>query len=181
MLVRKTKTEMVAEWRLRKGLLAPVTAGAGSREDGLEVDRLIEREIDKWYSGLLATAPADMLPLEDFAQELTPVFRPDGCVEVDLPDECRRVVEVRLTGWRRSARIVEDTESLVARMQSSPFIAGGSWQPVAVKSGRRLYLYSSSGDAPRLERLLCVAAPTDGSYLFDESLLGTISTVAEQF
>lgn len=181
MLVRKTKAEMVAEWRLRKGMLAPVTAGAGNREDGLEVDSLIEREIDRWYFGLLETAPAEYLPLKDFAAEVEPTLNADGSVELELPEECRRVVEVSLSGWRRCAKIVNGIDSPAARMQSSPYIAGGSWQPVAVRNGRRLRLYSSSGATAQVERLICVAAPADGTYLFDESLLGTISTVAEQF
>lgn len=171
---------MVAEWRLRKGLLPPATAGDGSREDGLEVDALIEREVKSWYYRMLDTANPELLPMRDIADDVTVEQRADGSVEIELPEGCRRVVGVRLEGWRRCAKIEDDPDSVEARMQVSPYICGGYWQPVAVKNGRRLHLYSSTQNRPRLEYLLCVMEPDDGTYKFDESLLCTIPTVAEQ-
>lgn len=172
---------MVAEWRLRKGLLPPATSGGGNREDGLEVDALIEREVKGWYYRMLDTADSRLLPVADVADQVSATKQSDGSVLLELPDGCRRVVAVKLGGWRREAKIIEDSDSAQARLQASPFVCGGSCQPVAIKSGRRLHLYSSADENPRLEYLLCVIEPADGTYLFDESLLSEIPTVAEQF
>ncbi len=180
MLISKTKAEMVAEWRLRKGLLPPATSGGGNREDGLEVDALIEREVKSWYYRILDTANPELLPMKDIADDVTVEQGADGSAEIELPEGCRRVVGVKLEGWRRCARIEADPDSVEARMQVSPYICGGCWQPVAVKNGRRLHLYSSAQNRPRLEFLRCVMEPDDGTFKFDESLLGTISSVAEQ-
>lgn len=172
---------MVAEWRLRKGLLPPATDGGGNREDGPEVDAIIEKEIESWYYRMLDTANPEFLPVRNMADEVSVATRADGSMEIELPEGCRRVVGVRLEGWRRCAKIVDNPDSVEARMQVSPYICGGTWQPVAVKMGRRLHLYSSMRERPQIEYLMCVMEPDDGTYIFDESLLGDIPTVAEQF
>lgn len=174
MMIRLSREEMLREWKRRKGML-PVSTST-LQVVGVEnqsVDEMLQAEIDDWYAALLAKGETEFLPVRDFAGVVSVRDQGDGSVEVELPAECVRVVSVRMSGWRRPARIVEEYDGALARLQTSRYVSGKCCCPVAVKRGRRLTLYSKCGEG-KITELICVAAPADGSYVFERSALFTI-------
>lgn len=171
MMVRLSREEMLREWKRRKGMIPVSTSMLQvSRRDSESVDEMLLGEIDDWYAGLLATEAPEFLPVRDIAAEVEIKDMGDGSMVVELPDECLRPVSVRMSGWKRPARITEDYDGALARIQSSRYVSGKSCDPIAVKRGRRLTLYSKSGEG-KLTELLCVAPPADGSYMFERGAL----------
>ncbi len=177
MMIKLSREEMLAEWKRRKGMIPVSTSLLEVTRPGSHmVDDMLTAQIDDWYARLLLTQPVEMLPVRNVAEKAKVTDMGDGSVEVELPAECARVVSVKLSGWHRPARIVEE-DSAVARLQSSRYVAGRSCQPVAVRCGRRLTLYSKAADRCSLTELLCVAAPADGSYELERALLDTIDNI----
>lgn len=177
MMVRLSKEEMLREWKARRGM-TPVSTSTlqVTRRESETVDEMVQREIDDWYAHLLATADPMFLPQRDFSAVTEPRDAGDGNVEIELPEECVRLLSVRMSGWRRPARIVDDADGALARMQSSRYVSGKSCNPVAVRCGRCLTLYSKCGEG-KVTELLCVAAPADGSYEFERGELFGIGEV----
>lgn len=174
MMIKLSKEEMLREWKRRKGML-PVSTSTMVVEmlNSQSVDEMLMAEIDDWYSHLLATEHQMLLPQRDLKEEAKVTDNGDGSVEVELPAACVRPISVRLSGWKRAARIVEDSEGALARMQTSRYVRGGSSDPIAVVRGRRLTLYSKVDDGG-LQELTCIAAPADGSYEMERGLLFSI-------
>lgn len=178
MLITLTEPEMLSKWKLITRH-EPLAGGACviTRTDGYDADALLLDRVRAWYAGVLDSAPANLLPVTDFAADVMPLPGDEGGVVVRLPRACRRVVEVKLTGWLRCARIVDasSADPAVAR-QLSPYTRAGVNAPVALASPGRLTLYPApeAGTVRPVERLLAVAAPADGTYVFDSSLLSTI-------
>lgn len=171
MMVRLSRDEMLREWKRRKGMVPVGTSTMQvARRDSDTVDDMLLAEIDDWYAHLLATEPVFFLPQRNFADEAKVTDMGDGCVEVELPAECVRVVSVKMSGWKRDARIVKDCDCARARMQANRYVSGKCCDPVAVVCGRRLRLYSRCGDGGLVD-LTCVAAPADGSYELERGAL----------
>lgn len=162
---------MLREWKRRKGMMPVSTSTLQvTRKDSDSVDEMLLGEIDDWYAKLLATEAPEFLPTRDIAAEVEVKDQGDGSVEVELPPDCLRPVSVRMSGWKRPARVTEDYDGALARLQSSRYVSGKRCDPIAVKRGRRLTLYSKCGEG-KLTELLCVAAPEDGSYVFERGAL----------
>lgn len=173
-MIKLSKEEMLREWKRRKGLL-PVTTSTMTvaMENSQSLDEQLMSEIDDWYSGLLMTEHPMMLPQRDLKGEAKVTDNGDGTVDVELPAACVRPITVRLSGWKRAARILEDSDGAMARMQTSRYVRGGSCDPIAVVRGRKLTLYSKVGEG-ELRELTCIAAPADGSYVMERGLLFSI-------
>lgn len=175
MMIRLSREEMLTEWKRRKGMMPVSTSTLQVRRlDNETVDEMLMADIDDWYARLLATEPVEFLPQRDFAGEAEVRDNGDGSVEVELPDECVRPVSVRMSGWMRPARIVDDCDGALARMQTSRYVSGKRCDPIAVRRGRRLTLYSRDGEG-KLTELLGVAPPADGSYVMERGALFSIS------
>lgn len=170
---------MLEIWRLRRGL-APCRNDCGIvRTDAAECDLLLAEEIDRWYRRLLDTAPLEMLAVEDIASEVSVSSIGNGVGVIALPDRCRRVVGVRLTGWSRNAELVTDPLSIKARMQASEFVRGGTVSPVAIVEKGRLTLYSLDPSCEAgVVSLRCVAEPPAGVYVIDRRAFETIPSEA---
>lgn len=174
MMIKLNKEEMLSEWKLRKGMIPVSTSTLQiTRTDSQSVDEMLQREIDDWYADLLEREPPELLPRRDFTAEAMVTDNGDGSVDVELPDDAGRPVVVKMSGWRRAARIIDDCDGALARMQSSRYVSGKACDPIAVRRGRRLTLYSKCGDGT-LTELLCVAPPADGSYVMERRLLLSI-------
>lgn len=104
MMVRLSKEEMLREWKARRGM-TPVSTSTlqVTRRESETVDEMVQREIDDWYAHLLATADPMFLPQRDFSAVTEPRDAGDGNVEIELPEECVRLLSVRMSGWRRPA------------------------------------------------------------------------------
>lgn len=158
---------MLRQWKLRKGMLpASTSTMTMSRRDSSNVDEMLYAEIDDRYAHYLATAPDDKVPQRNLAHAVTLTVNNDASADIELPAECVRVISVRLSGWRRPARIIK-SDSPLARLQTCSYVCGKTCGPIAVQRGTILTLYSRQPANAILTHLICVAAPADGSYEFD--------------
>lgn len=171
MIANLTADEMLAHWRLARGLEPLRADSTVTRTDGVDLDALLMIEIRAWYLNLLDTAPEPMICVDDMAAVTPVIALPDGTAEVSLPPRTRRVLEVKLAGWERPARIVRPADPDAPRLlalQASPWSRGGCCRPVAVMEAGRLRLYSlpeadggGGASTPVLESLRVVVEPAD--------------------
>lgn len=168
---------MLAQWKLRRGF-EPLRADCViSRADGIDLDALHRLEMRDWYLNLLNTAPVEMLALTDITSEIAVIpTENDGVGTVLLPESCHRLVEFQLNGWCRPATIIDDPDCYEAQMQINPYSRGGNSQPIVVKRGNRLHLYSLPSGTPSILRAIAVVEPSDGTFEMDESALATINS-----
>ena len=176
MKVSLTTDEMLEVWRLHRALLPLREDCVVERQDGIYLDKYLQREMRNWYLDLLDTGPIEMLKVTDIADET--VVRPnaDGSASVTLPERCRRVLEVKLSGWERPARIVDPAELPVVSWQQNPYSMGHESEPVAINDTGTLQLYSipDGVTTPRLESLKCIIEPDEGLYVLDERAFSLI-------
>lgn len=175
-----TLNQLINEWKVRKGIVPLRTDATITRQDAFEIDEYITRIIDSWYVKLLDTGPIEYLDVTDISSEVTITAFSRGVATIQLPEHCRRVIEISMTEWQRPATIVTDCGSHEARRQGSPFARGGAVRPVAVvESAGTVRLYSFK-TAPVIDRILAVVTPRDGMYRCDpralESLFNTNDT-----
>ncbi len=171
-----TMEEMVAEWKLRRGMMPLRTDAVVERIDGIDVDTLLRSMIRQWYGRLLLEAPAELLPQANLASKaqlkLADKF---GAVEVKLPGECSRVLSVKLSDWTMAVSVLKASECEITELlQRSPYSRAGVCNPVALLYPDRLMLYSTESASPQLESLNCVATPIDGTIVLDTALLDTM-------
>lgn len=165
---------MLAQWKLRRGF-APLRSDCViTRHDGIDLDALHRLEMRDWYLDLLDTAPVNLLALTNIAGDIAVVAHGDNTAAVTLPENCRRVVEFQLGGWKRPA-VITQPGSALALLQSNRYSRGGSENPVVVRHGNRLLIYSLPKDgAVAITRAMAVMEPADGTYEMDEAALSLI-------
>ncbi len=166
---------MLAQWKLRRGF-APLRADCViTRRDGIDLDALHRLEMRDWYLDLLDTAPVNLLALTNIAGDIAVVEHDDNAATVTLPENCRRVVEFQLGGWERPAVITQPGTAL-ALLQSNRYSRGGCENPVVVRHGNRLFIYSLPKDGvDTITRAMAVMEPVDGTYEMDEAALYLIN------
>lgn len=171
-----TLDTLIREWKVSKGLQPLLTDATVERQDAYDIDAYLHRQIDAWYNRLLDTAPLEHLVVDDITDTVLVTPRPGGVALMQLPDDCRRLVEVNMEGWHRPATIVTDPLSPLAVRQRCRWTRGGPCAPVAVaRAGRQLMLYSFSGTTvPRATRILAVMTPPPGLYRLHPSALHLI-------
>lgn len=168
-MLRFSPSGMLEEWKMRKGLFPGLRNCTVERNDGTDTDGLLRREIDGWYARLLAEAPAECLPVYDISEACDVETDSRLTALITLPERCVRPTELRMRCWADSVCHFFPADSPAARMQSNEWLRGRQERPVCVLSGRQIRAYSaaSAGDA-KLEKLLAVCYPPDGSYVFSE-------------
>lgn len=155
-----TIAELIGLWRLRNGFGASGIDGCTGLVDGYASDDFIRLIIDQRYRQMLAAGPARWFPLANVAnQSIIEADRDEGIVTATLPADCGRVVSAKLAEWKTEALILTDADSAMARMQWSPYVRGGTYQPVAVLSGNTLKFYSSSERFPTVEYIMAIPEP----------------------
>lgn len=157
-----TADEFLAQLRQQRAM-EPVGDGF-SRVDSPGAIRHMARHARMLYEEALLTLDPASIPLTDRSDSPSLTPAPDGSHTIlRLPADCLRVVEIRLAGWARSAKIV-GAGSPEAAAQCQEFSRAGSEQPVAVaEHGGLLRLYPAGGPA---ECLLCAVIPPDNIYIF---------------
>ena len=146
----------------------------------LSLDELIRSKVELAARMVVSEAPAQMLmPGCPVRTRLSWQGRPGrGMAMLPLPEDFLRLLTVRLSDWRRPARIISDDDPS-CRWQSSPFagVRGNPARPVAVvtasPAGKVVELYSSmAGPSVRLIQAQYVPCPrvTDGWIRLPESL-----------
>lgn len=133
----------------------------------LTLDQLIASKIETAARQVLEEAPLHSLaPGKPLRVSLAWVERPGwGMAVLPLPDDFLRLLHVRLSDWRRPARIITDTHPDY-RWQASPFagVRGNPDRPVAVvtqrPTGLVAELYSSAGGpGVTIEQAQYIAVP----------------------
>lgn len=162
-----SRAEMLEEWKKRRGFYSGVRTCEVEREDGVDLDGVLQREIDNWYGRLLREAPAEMLPVEDVAGECDVEVDSRRVVAITLPARCVRALDVRLEGWKSVVARFASSSSPEAEAQRSEWTQAGTERPVVVEGVRQLTAYSApaTGDV-KVARLRGVCRPANDSYSF---------------
>lgn len=168
-MLRYSREEMLKEWKLRKGFTEGRKECEIVRDDGIDLDSLLLREIDGCYSRLLAEAPLDYLPVADITDDVEVAVAPDMVATIVVPEDCVRLVEVRFPSWQRSVEEIFPADSDMARRQQSPWLRGGSENPVCVATHRGIRCYTVSDRDEKPSKLLAVSHPAATIFLFAES------------
>lgn len=181
-MLNLTKKEMTELW-LRLTRLEPLRADCRvTRSFGVDLEAIAAIEMRRWYLDLLASGPAEWLPVSDCADRAVLAVSDEGTLTVTVPEDCVRVLSLELYGWERPAEIVQPG-SRAARMQYNPFSAGGVAAPVAVlrPGGRTLEIHSPAAGAKsaRLRSLEAVTDPGEEHYIFHEQALNTIKQIEQ--
>lgn len=167
--------DLIAEWRMCRGLEPLRIDATIRRQDAFEIDEYARRDIERWYDRLLESAPLDLLVVEDITDRVTVAPAGRGTAVMQLPGDCRRLVEVMMKGWERPA-LITTADSKTGRRQVSPFSRGGMCVPVAIpEAGGRVRLYGfRNGLEPEAARVMAVARPPDGVYRCQPRALETL-------
>lgn len=105
-MITLTKAEMLEEWKKRKGFYSGVRSCDVEREDGVDLDGVLQREMDDWYNKMLAPrGPVGDAPDRKHRKGLPcngrcPPSRHSGFASQVCAGAC---VEARLLGSRRDA------------------------------------------------------------------------------
>lgn len=162
--------EMLEEWKTRKMLLPGRHDCTMERDDGIDLDAVLVREIEADYDRLLREAPTEWLPVNDIAENCPIEIADDLTAVMHLPANCYRVVEVKLPSWKHAVSRMETPDSETARRQQNEWLRGGINAPVCVAGNRRLYLYSAGNhEEIRAERVLAVEPPEKGWFAFADA------------
>lgn len=174
-----TRAEALALWKQLLHL-EPVRRDCEvEREDGIDLDALLSRHIGLWYAELLLTAPAHLLPVEDFRSAVSLVAG-DGVVEATVPPRAVRPVEWQLRGWSHSVTRFLSPDDPARRRHLNRWTRGGSCRPAIVDLGDRLLLYGPpvDGSTPVVAMAHCVAQPAGDNIVLHTALIDSITAYA---
>lgn len=167
--------QLVDMFALRRGF-EPLRADCEvSRTDGVDMRQLLEYEVRSRYAGALMTLPIEQLPTEDLSSKVRLVVQSDGSGVIDLPDNTVRVGEVKLSSVRAA-----DAAPPLVQAQANRWSRGGSYEPVAVLRGNRVYVYSPDRMGDGVELLTVVKMPVTGEpFAVTEPILNAINMNSE--
>lgn len=164
--VALTEAQMLEEWKKRRGFYAGIRSCDVERDDGVDLDGVLQREYGNWYARLLREAPAEMLPIEDIAGECTVGIDARRVATITLPYRAIRPLSLRLDGWQTSIEQFCNPDSDEALAQRSEWTQAGSERPVVMAGPRWLKAYSAPTADAAIESLQAVCIPADGTYRF---------------
>lgn len=176
--VEKISGEQLAQmFALRRGY-EPLRADCIiNRSDGVDLQQLLAHEVRSRYAAALMTEPIENLPTEDVSSRVMLVVLPDGSGAIDLPENTVRVGEVKLSSWIRSVCPMEADERIL-QAQSNRWSRGGRYEPVCVRRGERLNVYSPAAGGDAIEMLTVVRMPgKNETYAVTEPLLNAIINI----
>lgn len=172
MLKTYTRREMTDYWKRRLGLGA-----IGESEDYGGLESVLATDIDVWYANLLLKGDPALLPQRDFSGILG-VWLDDTSVMVRFPKEGSRFISLKMAGWDTPLLSTTDPASETARRQRSPYLRATKSSPVAIRIAGGLIVYGVDGKANggnQVHELVMTAAPADGTFQLDPSLLAEAS------
>lgn len=168
-------SEMLALWKKELRLEPVVRDCTVERDDGIDIDALLELHIRQWYAHLLNTAPIEWLPVEDVKADVALTTDAHGKVSATVPPQCVRPVEWQLTAWQRPVTQFLAPDSHEAQVALDPYTGAGPNRPAAIDYGNRLLLLAiATGTQPALVTARCVVRPADGTFAFHQAALATI-------
>lgn len=178
-MLNMSEEEMIDLWKTLLHLEPTRHDCTLEREDGIDLDSLLTTHIRGWYAHLLATAPAELLPIDDVKADVNLSADTDGVVTATVPELCVRPVEWRLKNWHRSVTRFMTPGEPEALRQQNPWTRGKSHNPAIVDCGNRLMLFSALPNMePELTLARCVVRPKDGSYRLHRLLLRNLPALA---
>ncbi len=139
-----------------------------AREEGVNVDRLLELKLRARYIAMLDEGDPALCVARDITGQVSLDDAGCGTRVIELPADCRCVVEVKVSGWTRAVRPVrpDDPEARRRlRLAANPYLQECAMDPWALAEAGRIRVWGT-GDA-RLERLVAVMEPPDGIYELD--------------
>ena len=114
------------------------------RFDGIDLDAVLRPRLEADYLKWLDSADHDLLRLEDVRGRVSLTSR-GGASVLELPDDCRRLVAVRLAGWSRRADIIDaDSGDRRLRCIGNEFAQPGNEHPLAIRRGRQYELWPAA-------------------------------------
>lgn len=167
-----TELEMLNLYRNHLGLSRVLTLPA--EQERKAVDKELLDVLRKRYLSLLATRDTALLPVEDMGAEATLSYDGDyDMLTLRLPGRCIRPVSIRVKGWRQAVYSFLPAGTPLHRRQTIPMLRARSTAPLVFRSEGSLMAYGippfKAGEMQC--ELRAVAAPADGSFIMDESLL----------
>lgn len=182
MKVTYTKEQLLAKARMLLGFAHSRADCGATQTDGVDVDAIILETLRNWYLNLLRFGTPSMLaPQEIQALTSLPSGTAGGSM-ITLPQECVRVLSVRLPGWHHSVE-AESSERMndVVSLQLNPYTQSTADTPVAVIDASRKIIYAWP-QAAEYGNLSILAAVDNGedSYTFDDSALTTLPEALEK-
>lgn len=171
MTLTLTKSEMLALWRRVHGL-DPLRADCTVEAvDGIDIDAWLEPKMRRWYLRQLDTASPALLPVRELARSCSVAATSSALSPVTLPDGVRRVISVKLQGWKRPVEPLAwvDAAPRLARL-ASPFCQPGPCEPMAVIRADGALLVAPV-KVPAVESLRAIIDPGPETYIIDETLL----------
>jgi hypothetical protein len=173
MQITLTQEEMLNRWRLYRAMEPLRSDCTAERSDGIDLDSILTMQMRAWYLDLLDCGDPRHVARTDVKERTTVTNMGDGSGLLTLPDDCRRLLALRMDGWERDARIVEPNSPL-ALAQLNPFTCGTRWAPVAIVDRQRCRIYPLPTSAT-IKWAYGAVAPTDGSYTMNDSALSLIT------
>lgn len=174
MIVTYSHEQMLSLWR---HLLAvePLRLDCEvGRTDSVDLDAMIAPVMRAWYLHVLDSADLKLLPVENVAAEALCEPRLRGVTVVVPPQRARRIVSVAFAGWPMPVR-ADASEADVMRcganacwpVPMAATLADGSIAAAAVAGGALTQLWAVVDAGPH-------------AYVFDESLINTITDYARR-
>lgn len=178
-MMRLTGGELLALWKTHLRLDDVRRDCVVERDDGIDLDAWLMQHINRWYSRLLSTAPAEWLPVDDVKADVTLTLLSDGAVRASVPAQAVRPVEWQLDSWSRSVTEFAAPGSEDDKRQALPWLKGGACHPVAVDHGNHIMLFShtDAGTMPALSAARCVIRPADGQFVFHAQAMNTFPSL----
>ncbi|MCM1137769.1 MAG: hypothetical protein NC221_03540 [Duncaniella sp.] len=169
-----TQSQMLTLWRQHR-LLEPIRNDASvTHYDGIDLEAILLPEMELWYDKLLRDAPVELLVTHDISGKIVPKADEDGSLSVTLPDNVVRVINVKMSDWRKgTAPVMPD--SIEALRQAHPFTRATIYDPIAILADGILRLYPAKVSDTLLQ-LDCIMR-NEGEYEFMRQALATVQPI----
>lgn len=154
-----TRQELINMVKTKIDELTPLDAlpASGIGFSDKPVDTFSDHLLDESAKEVLMQAPVSRLRVE--ACRTQAVASDDGSGYVAVPDDFLRLVEFKMTEWKRPVNVAYNEGSTVALRQYNCFIRGGCCKPVCVfahRNGTLILEYYSVRMEHKLEHFLYV-------------------------
>ena len=163
-----SKSEMLVLWRRAAGIDPAIADCDITRVDGFDLDATLSVFMRSWYLQLLDTAPLSQLAPTDIADLFPAGEECSGWLRLQPPQQMRRMVSLRLSGWQRPAA----PEPWRTGLTDNPFCLPGADAPrVLLAPDGSIWAGPASGT---LASAICVADLGSDTYLLDDSAIYTM-------
>lgn len=155
------RTALINQVKSKIDELSPSTAMIVNvgQEDSKPIDTIIGDLLDESAKEVLLKAPIHRLPATSSANAATADAGDSTIGIIDVPTDFLRLVELKMTQWKRPVTELQQQGSKIAERQYNKYLRGGTVKPVAVLSHRATKLvieYFSVETVHTVERFLYI-------------------------